>query len=86
MADGTSAEQITEEAISRHLYTGDLPDPDLIVRTSGEYRISNFLLWQAAYSELYITETYWPDFDEKNCAKPLTSLAAAAAVLAGCDS
>jgi undecaprenyl diphosphate synthase len=48
--------------IGDHLSTADVPDPDLIIRTSGEYRISNFLLWQLAYSELYITETYWPDF------------------------
>ena len=46
--------------ISRHLYTGDLPDPDLILRTSGEERVSNFLLWQLAYSEFYFTDVYWP--------------------------
>lgn len=55
-------EQIDDALISKHLSTGDIPDPDLIIRTSGEYRISNFLLWQLAYSELYITETYWPEF------------------------
>ena len=55
-------EEITEELISDHLYTSGMPDPDLIIRTSGEYRLSNFLLWQAAYSELYITDTLWPDF------------------------
>ena len=54
--------EITEDLISAHLYTSGMPDPDLIIRTSGEYRLSNFLLWQAAYSELYITETLWPDF------------------------
>ena len=54
--------QITEQMISDHLYTGQMPDPDLIIRTSGEYRLSNFMLWQAAYSELYITDTLWPDF------------------------
>jgi undecaprenyl diphosphate synthase len=54
--------RIDEEAISRHLYTAGLPDPDLLIRTSGEMRISNFLLWQIAYSEIYITETLWPDF------------------------
>ncbi|MEX0721930.1 MAG: isoprenyl transferase [Balneolaceae bacterium] len=53
---------INDQMISDHLSTADVPDPDLIIRTSGEYRISNFLLWQLAYSELYITETYWPDF------------------------
>ncbi len=54
--------EITEEAISSHLYTAGLKDPDLLIRTSGEMRISNFLLWQIAYAELYVTETLWPDF------------------------
>ena len=53
---------ISEEAIAAHLYTAGLPDPDLLIRTSGEMRISNFLLWQIAYTELYVTETLWPDF------------------------
>ncbi len=56
-------EPITEEQISRHLYTSDLPDPDLLIRTSGEMRISNFLLWQIAYAEIFVTETLWPDFN-----------------------
>jgi undecaprenyl diphosphate synthase len=60
--NGSSALRITEEAIAAHLYTAGLPDPDLLIRTSGEMRISNFLLWQIAYSELYVTETLWPDF------------------------
>ena len=55
---------ITEEDFSKYLYN-DFPDPDLVIRTSGEMRISNFLLWQIAYSEFYITDTLWPDFDEK---------------------
>lgn len=55
-------EEITDQLVSEHLSTAAIPDPDLIIRTSGEYRISNFLLWQLAYSELYITQTYWPDF------------------------
>lgn len=55
-------DEINDERISSFLSTAKIPDPDLIIRTSGEYRISNFLLWQLAYSELYITETYWPDF------------------------
>lgn len=55
-------EDINDELIGSHLSTAEVPDPDLIIRTSGEYRISNFLLWQLAYSELYVTETYWPDF------------------------
>jgi undecaprenyl diphosphate synthase len=53
---------ITEEMVSRFLYTSGIPDPDLLIRTSGEMRVSNFLLWQIAYSEIYITPTYWPDF------------------------
>src|ERR1700676_772669 len=53
---------IDEEAIAARLYTADLPDPDLLIRTSGEMRISNFLLWQIAYAELYVTDTFWPDF------------------------
>ncbi len=55
-------EAVTDELISTHLVTADKPDPDLIIRTSGEFRISNFLLWQLAYTEFYITKTYWPDF------------------------
>ena len=57
-----SVEQIDEELISNHLQTAKLPDPDLIIRTSGEFRISNFLLWQIAYAEIYVTTTLWPDF------------------------
>lgn len=53
---------VDEETISRHLYTAGLPDPDLLIRTSGEMRVSNFLLWQIAYAEIYVTETLWPDF------------------------
>ncbi len=53
---------ITEQAISKALYTAHMPDPDLIIRTSGEMRISNFLLWQIAYAEIYVTERLWPDF------------------------
>ena len=58
--------EITEEAISAHLYTAGLKDPDLLIRTSGEMRISNFLLWQIAYAELYVTETLWPDFSRQD--------------------
>jgi undecaprenyl diphosphate synthase len=54
---------ITEEQLARHLYTGGLPDPDLLIRTSGEMRVSNFLLWQIAYAEIFVTETLWPDFN-----------------------
>jgi len=62
LAEGNPPDQITEERIASELYTRSLPDLDLLVRTSGELRISNFLLWQAAYSEIYVTETLWPDF------------------------
>lgn len=62
---------ITEEAISRRLYTSDLPDPDLLIRTSGEMRISNFLLWQIAYAELHITDTLWPDFGRTHLLRAL---------------
>jgi undecaprenyl diphosphate synthase len=69
--EGIPAELITEEVISRYLYTCGLPDPDLIIRTSGELRVSNFLIWQGSYSELYATPTYWPDFDEVEFRKAL---------------
>ncbi|HEX6568768.1 MAG TPA: polyprenyl diphosphate synthase [Acidimicrobiales bacterium] len=59
---GTPSDKITEKQLSRYLYAPDMPDPDLMVRTSGEYRISNFLLWELAYSELVFTEVLWPDF------------------------
>jgi len=66
LASNTVASSITEELFSSSLDTAGLPDPDLIIRTSGEKRISNFLLWQAAYAELYFTDTLWPDFKEKD--------------------
>jgi undecaprenyl diphosphate synthase len=59
---GTS-DKVTEKQLSRHLYTEGLPDPDLLIRTSGEMRVSNFLLWQIAYAEIFVTETLWPDFN-----------------------
>jgi undecaprenyl diphosphate synthase len=62
VAEGTPADKIDERAIRRHLYHPDMPDPDLMIRTSGEYRISNFLLWEIAYSELVFTDVLWPDF------------------------
>jgi undecaprenyl diphosphate synthase len=58
--------QFNENLIAQYLYTSDIPDPDLLIRTSGEMRVSNFLLWQIAYSEIYITPTFWPDFRRKN--------------------
>src|SRR5437588_1306651 len=59
---GLAAEDVDEDCLARHLFTADIPDPDLLIRTSGEQRISNFLLWQCAYSELVFTKTLWPDF------------------------
>jgi undecaprenyl diphosphate synthase len=60
--DGVLAEQIDDSLISRYLYTAKLPDPDMIIRTSGEMRVSNFLIWQGAYAEFYVIPTLWPDF------------------------
>ena len=62
VADGTPPDRIDESAIAAHLYNPDLPDPDLVIRTAGESRVSNFLLWQSAYAEMYVSETLWPDF------------------------
>ncbi len=59
-------EEISEKLIQNHLQTADIPDPDLIIRTSGEFRLSNFLLWQIAYAEIYVTNTHWPDFKKSN--------------------
>jgi len=61
--NGHGGAAVTEEQLSRHLYTANLPDPDLLIRTSGEMRVSNFLLWQIAYAEIFVTETLWPDFN-----------------------
>lgn len=68
-----SMSDISEELISSYLDTKDLPDPDLLIRTSGELRVSNFLLWQIAYSEFYITDTLWPDFDKEELLKAIES-------------
>ena len=65
VASGVTPEEVTEELISQNLYTAGIPDPDLIIRTSGEMRTSNFLIWQSAYSEWIFPETYWPDFTEQ---------------------
>ena len=62
IADGVPPEPIDDDTIARYLFTSDLPDPDLIIRTSGEYRLSNFLVWQSAYSELYFSPVLWPEF------------------------
>jgi undecaprenyl diphosphate synthase len=69
--DGVRPENLSEELLSSYLYTANLPDPDMIIRTGGEWRLSNFLIWQAAYAEYYTTPTYWPDFDESELDKAL---------------
>jgi len=73
LRQGISPESIDEALISSYLYTAGLPDPDLIIRTAGEMRLSNFLLWQAAYSEYYCTPTFWPDFDREEIEKALVA-------------
>jgi undecaprenyl diphosphate synthase len=65
------AEEITPQRFSQYLWSREIPDPDLLIRTSGEFRISNFLLWQIAYTELYVTETLWPDFDRQELLKAI---------------
>jgi undecaprenyl diphosphate synthase len=75
MKDGVPPEKVTDELVSQYLYTAGVPDPDLIIRTSGELRVSNFLIWQAAYSEWYITPTFWPDFDKDEYRRALESFA-----------
>ena len=69
--EGLPADEVNEAIFSQHLYSADCPDPDLIIRTSGEYRCSNFLIWQGAYSEWYFTPTYWPDFGKEELHKAL---------------
>jgi undecaprenyl diphosphate synthase len=64
IADEVKAEDVSEELLRQYMYTNEMPDPDLIIRTSGEQRLSNFLIWQSAYAEYYTTPVYWPDFDE----------------------
>jgi undecaprenyl diphosphate synthase len=73
--DGIKPEAVDEELVNRYLFTAGTPDPDLIIRTSGELRISNFLIWQAAYSEWYVTPTYWPDFNKEEFRKVLDAYA-----------
>lgn len=75
LVDQVKPEDINPEMVSRYLYTAGSPDPDLIIRTSGELRISNFLIWQAAYSEWYVTPTYWPDFSKEELRKALDEYA-----------
>lgn len=71
LAEGLTPDQVTVESMNARLFTAGLPDPDLIIRTSGEMRISNFLIWQTAYAEWYITPTFWPDFDREELRKAL---------------
>lgn len=70
---GVKAEEITEAMFEGEMLTAGIPDPELLIRTSGEMRISNFLLWQISYSELYFTDVYWPDFDEREMEKAIMS-------------
>ena len=69
--NGVNVQSINETVVNKYLYTSDIPDPDLIIRTGGEKRLSNFLLWQAAYSEIYFTSTLWPDFNKREFDKAL---------------
>jgi undecaprenyl diphosphate synthase len=73
--DGIAPEDVNDELVSRYLFTAGVPDPDLVIRTSGELRVSNFLIWQAAYSEWYVTPTYWPDFDREEYRRALEAFA-----------
>lgn len=75
MRDGVTPEQVTSDLISSYMFTAGMPDPDLIIRTSGEMRTSNFLIWQASYAEWYVTPTFWPDFDKEELRKALVAFA-----------
>lgn len=75
LADGINPDSLDEEVFNSYLFTKGLPDPDLVIRTSGELRISNFLIWQAAYAELYPTPTYWPDFGKDELYNAITAYA-----------
>ncbi len=73
--DGIAPENVTDEMVSRYMFTAGVPDPDLVIRTSGELRVSNFLIWQVAYSEWYVTPTFWPDFDREEYRRALETYA-----------
>ena len=73
--DGVKPAEVTSDLVSRYLFTAGSPDPDLIIRTSGELRVSNFLIWQGAYSEWYVTSVYWPDFNKDEFRKALDTFA-----------
>jgi len=75
MADGLAPEDVDEKAFARYLYAPDVPEVDLVIRTSGELRVSNFLLWQIAYAEFYVTDTLWPDFSAEEFLRALESFA-----------
>lgn len=75
LEDDVDPGSVDEELFGRYLYTAGMPDPDLIIRTGGEMRLSNFLIWQSAYAEYYSTPTYWPDFDKEELAKALQAYA-----------
>jgi undecaprenyl diphosphate synthase len=75
IGDGLTPDQVDEETISSYLYTAGMPDPDLVIRTAGEMRLSNFLIWQAAYAEYYSTPTYWPDFGPESVEEALRAYA-----------
>ena len=71
MAKNIPPQEIDEALFGKYLYTADIPDVDLLIRTGGEFRISNFLVWQSVYSEYYFTDVFWPDFDEEEIDKAL---------------
>jgi undecaprenyl diphosphate synthase len=71
VAEGIAPDMLTEQSLADHLYTRGMPDPDLVVRTGGEFRLSNFLIWQAAYSEYYSTSVFWPDFNVEDLRKAI---------------
>jgi len=73
--DGIRPDEVTTDLVSRYLFTAGLPDPDLIIRTSGELRVSNFMIWQGAYAEWYVTPVYWPDFGKEELRKALDTYA-----------
>lgn len=75
VAEGIKPEDITEKKLGEYLFTAGTPDPDMIIRTSGEFRVSNFLIWQGAYSEMYSCPAYWPDFDKEELRKALQAYA-----------
>jgi len=79
-------EDIDEKSVSGHLYTAELPDPDLLIRTASEFRVSNFLLWQICYSEFYVTDTLWPDFNDKSLEQAILAYASRDRRFGGIDS